>query len=86
MPAPVICNSPSGPCCSFLTHARPLHCPALPSPALLQTGEWQLPLPEDKLEAMRAVMRSQPGGMDESLLSACYSWMRKAAEDKMDGE
>jgi hypothetical protein len=35
---------------------------------------------------MRAVMRSQPGGMDESLLSACYSWMRKAAEDKMDGE
>ena len=64
--------------------ASPCPC-SLPAP-LPQTGEWQLPLPEDKLEAMRTVMRSQPGAMDESLLSACYSWMRKASEDKMDGE
>ena len=60
--------------------------PCLIATPPLQTGEWQLPLPEEKLEAMRAVMRSQPGAMDESLLSACYSWMRKASEDKMDGE
>ena len=50
-----------------------------------QTGEWELPLAPDKLEAMRAVMAADPGALDESLLAACYSWMRKASEDKLDG-
>ncbi|EFN59214.1 hypothetical protein CHLNCDRAFT_138166 [Chlorella variabilis] len=50
-----------------------------------QTGEWQLPLGPDKLEAMRGVMVANPAAMDEGLLAACYSWMRKASEDKLDG-
>ena len=52
----------------------------------LQTGEWQLPLRPDKLDAMRAVMAANASGLDESLLASCYSWMRKASEDKLDGE
>lgn len=56
--------------------------PCLPRP---QTGEWQLPLGPDKLEAMRGVMVANPAAMDEGLLAACYSWMRKASEDKLDG-
>ena len=51
-----------------------------------QTGEWQLPLQPDRLEAMRGVMAANAGGLDESLLASCYSWMRKASEDKLDGE
>lgn len=54
-----------------------------PSP---QTGEWELPLPQDKLDAMRAVMAANRAALDEGLLASCYSWLRKAAEDKMDGE
>ncbi|PRW58323.1 hypothetical protein C2E21_3211 [Chlorella sorokiniana] len=50
-----------------------------------QTGEWTLPLQPDKLEAMQAVMAANASGLDESLLASCYSWMRKAAEDKLDG-
>ncbi|PSC76574.1 hypothetical protein C2E20_0188 [Micractinium conductrix] len=50
-----------------------------------QTGEWELPLPADKLAAMQAVMAANPEALDEGLLASCYSWMRKAAEDKMDG-
>ena len=34
---------------------------------------------------MRGVMRRDPAALDESLLAACYSWLRKASEDKMDG-
>ncbi|KAL4418972.1 hypothetical protein ABPG77_000885 [Micractinium sp. CCAP 211/92] len=50
-----------------------------------QTGEWQLPLSPDKLEAMRGVMAANPGALDEGLLASCYSWMRKASDDKLDG-
>ncbi|KAI3433341.1 hypothetical protein D9Q98_003159 [Chlorella vulgaris] len=50
-----------------------------------QTGEWDLPLAPEKLEAMRKVMAAQSEGLDESLLAACYSWMRKSAEEKLDG-
>lgn len=34
---------------------------------------------------MREVMDANAAAMDESLLAACYSWMRKASEDKLDG-
>ena len=30
-------------------------------------------------------MAANPEALDEGLLASCYSWMRKAAEDKMDG-
>lgn len=50
-----------------------------------QTGEWQLPLTPDKLEAMRGVMAANAAALDEGLLASCYSWMRKASDDKMDG-
>jgi hypothetical protein len=30
-------------------------------------------------------MDANAAAMDESLLAACYSWMRKASEDKLDG-
>ena len=61
-----------------LVHPPPPHAP--------QTGEWELPLRPDKLDAMRAVMAGSSGGLDEGLLASCYSWMRKASEDKLDGE
>ncbi|KAI7839062.1 hypothetical protein COHA_007204 [Chlorella ohadii] len=50
-----------------------------------QTGEWELPLQPDKLEAMRGVMAANAASLDESLLASCYSWLRKASEDKLDG-
>lgn len=58
---------------------------APPVAAVVQTGEWDLPLAPEKLEAMRKVMAAQSEGLDESLLAACYSWMRKSAEEKLDG-
>jgi len=54
-------------------------------PLCLQTGEWELPLQPDKLEAMRGVMAANAASLDESLLASCYSWLRKASEDKLDG-
>lgn len=50
-----------------------------------KSGEWQLPLSADKLAAMRRVMADNPAALDEGLLASCYSWMRKASEDKMEG-
>ena len=64
--------------------ANQLPPPASPAPAA-QTGEWQLPLGPDALSAMRRVMAANPGGLDEGLLASCYSWMRKAGEDKLEG-
>lgn len=60
--------------------------PAVSVCTCLQTGEWELPLRPDKLDAMRAVMAANASGLDESLLASCYSWMRKASEDKLGGE
>lgn len=30
-------------------------------------------------------MAANPGALDEGLLASCYSWMRKASDDKLDG-
>jgi hypothetical protein len=64
------------------------------SAALLQTilraaaddnGEWALPLPADRLAAMRRAMDENEAKLDEALLSNAFAWMRKASEDKLDG-
>lgn len=49
------------------------------------TGEWTLPLPADKVAAMRAAMDARAEFIDEALLSNCFAWMRKASDDKLDG-
>ncbi|KAL4431208.1 hypothetical protein ABPG75_006464 [Micractinium tetrahymenae] len=50
-----------------------------------QTGEWQLPLAPSQVEAMKGVMAANAAALDEGLLASCYSWMRKASDDKLDG-
>jgi hypothetical protein len=50
-----------------------------------RTGEWTLPLPADKVKAMRAAMDARADSLDEALLSNCFAWMRKASDDKLDG-
>jgi len=49
------------------------------------TGEWDVPLPAEKVAAMRDVMQSNYGSLDEALLSSCFAWMKKASDDKLDG-
>lgn len=49
------------------------------------TGEWEVPLPAEKIAAMRDVMQSNYGSLDEALLSSCFAWMKKASDDKLDG-
>lgn len=49
------------------------------------TGEWTVPLPPEKVAAMKAVMDQQSDKIDEALLSNCFAWMRKASDDKLDG-
>lgn len=50
-----------------------------------RTGEWKLPLPEDKVAAMRAAIEARADKIDEALLSNCFAWMRKASDDNLDG-
>jgi hypothetical protein len=50
-----------------------------------RTGEWKLPLPADKVAAMRAAMDARAEFIDEALLSNCFAWMRKASDDNLDG-
>ena len=89
-----------------------------------ERGEWQVPLPEQKLDAMRKVqlhprsvssthrcmsctldtlrfeatdacftrvfgwqeLEANASALDESLLANAFAWMRKASNDKLDGE
>ena len=89
-----------------------------------ERGEWQVPLPDQKLDAMRKVqlhprsasrthhcmsctlksvsfaatyacfmsvigwqeLEANAGALDESLLANAFAWMRKASNDKLDGE
>lgn len=50
-----------------------------------RTGEWQVPLPADKAEAMREALNAYSDSLDEALLSNCFAWMRKAAKDNLTG-
>ena len=50
-----------------------------------RTGEWKVPLPADKVAAMRAAMDARADFIDEALLSNCFAWMRKASDDNLDG-
>jgi len=49
------------------------------------TGEFVVPLKEDKVDAMRAAYRERATRVDEATLSNAYAWMRKAADDSLDG-
>ncbi|KAI8102843.1 hypothetical protein M9434_005635 [Picochlorum sp. BPE23] len=49
------------------------------------TGEWQVPLPPEKVSVMREVMKAQADQIDEAVLSSCFSWIKKASDDKLDG-
>jgi len=50
-----------------------------------ENGEWEVPLPEDKLEAMNQAMEKYDGKIDEAVLSNAFAWMRKASDEKLDG-
>ena len=50
-----------------------------------ETGEWQVPLSSEKVEAMQKAMEERLEHLDEALLSNCFAWMRKASEDNLDG-
>ena len=47
------------------------------------TGAFVLPLRADRVAAVRAVLAE--GVVDEAVLASAFAWMRKAAEDKLDG-
>lgn len=49
------------------------------------TGEWSVPLPAERVAAMKEVMVANYESVDEALLSSCFAWMKKASEDKLDG-
>lgn len=49
------------------------------------TGEWSVPLPAERVAAMKEVMVANYEYVDEALLSSCFAWMKKASEDKLDG-
>ncbi|KAI8103377.1 hypothetical protein M9435_004716 [Picochlorum sp. BPE23] len=49
------------------------------------TGEWQVPLPPEKVSVMREVMKAQADQIDEAVLSSCFAWIKKASDDKLDG-
>ncbi|CAG9463403.1 unnamed protein product [Pedinophyceae sp. YPF-701] len=50
-------------------------------------GEWELPLPAEAVERMRAVLheRAEEGRVDEAMLANGFAWMRKASDDGLDG-
>jgi len=50
-----------------------------------ERGEWQVPLSDASLEAMRKEMEANASLLDESLLATTTAWMRKADKDKLDG-
>lgn len=50
-----------------------------------ERGEWQVPLSRKSYQALRGVMEARAADVDESLLATAYSYMKKAADDKMDG-
>lgn len=49
------------------------------------TGEWQVPLQDDKLAAMEVVMEENSDMIDEAFLSSCFAWMKKVSDDNLDG-
>jgi hypothetical protein len=49
------------------------------------TGEWEVPLRPERAAALRAALDAHADRLDEALLSNCFAWMRKAADDKLDG-
>ncbi len=49
------------------------------------SGEWSVPLPAERVSAMKDVMLANYEAVDEALLSSCFAWMKKAADDKLDG-
>ena len=49
------------------------------------TGEWSVPLPAERVSAMKDVMLANYDAVDEALLSSCFAWMKKASDDKLDG-
>jgi flagellar biosynthesis regulator FlaF len=49
------------------------------------TGEWSVPLPAERVAAMKEVMMANYDAVDEALLSSCFAWMKKASDDKLDG-
>lgn len=48
-------------------------------------GEWNVPLADDKVEAMRLALEERAGKVDEALLSNAFAWMRKASDENLDG-
>jgi len=49
------------------------------------TGEWSVPLPAERVAAMKDVMVANYAAVDEALLSSTFAWMKKASDDKLDG-
>ena len=51
-----------------------------------ERGEWHLPLEPERVASMRAALDARADRIDEALLSNAFAWMRKATDDKHDGE
>ncbi|KAK9822820.1 hypothetical protein WJX81_004256 [Elliptochloris bilobata] len=58
---------------------------AIMAAAANEHGEWELPLSTEKADAMRREVAKHEGALDEALLSNAFAWMRKAADDRLDG-
>ena len=50
-------------------------------------GEWELPLDQDAVGRLRSSLQKyrKEGKVDEAMLANCFSWMRKASDDRIDG-
>ena len=50
-----------------------------------ENGEWTMPLAPAQLTALRAGVAERRDEMDEAALASAYAWIRKAADDGLDG-
>ncbi|KAF8069580.1 PUR3 [Scenedesmus sp. PABB004] len=46
-------------------------------------GEWYVPLDSAQVAAVRAALEKHASRLDEALLSNCFAWMKKCADDGM---
>eukprot|EP00854_Cymbomonas_tetramitiformis_P003637 gene3637-4574_t len=49
------------------------------------TGEFSVPLTQEKTDAMKKVMELRGDLVDESVIANAYAWIRKSSEDSLDG-
>eukprot|EP00210_Caulerpa_lentillifera_P003798 g3627.t1 len=50
-----------------------------------ERGEWELPLAPDQLNALKQALLANKDNLDEAFLATVHAWMRKSAEDQVQG-